>query len=410
MATYNTIRKSKFDQGFADLSCDVCGSDDVIETREGYVCRSCGIVLKIQKLQYDRPYNEDIVQYAKGLGATQIGTRRERYISSNSSALNRLNKHNSSKDNEKAILERASIEISRLFTCLDFSDYNDIKQMVYDKFIIVREKLLSGSKFRNTNKLVAIITYLCLKLRAIPVNKSEIIKSSDLNKKDFNTFIMQVARYLPKATDKRRQSYISRQISDISQTFGLGMPFYYYAKKIMDKFWDEIKNTTDNVVAGLACSIAVLTSYKDKISVSSICNHLKIKMSTIQFQIKERVFTLFKVGDFTTLLKSADILRKIIIRLGLLDCEDFEQEPLEIADDDREEVILGNAQNIFNGKYTSDYFGFVFPEFDSLLTTILQSDEFLINPDLNEPCFSNVGFEFIYFKYHDSKGPPKLVR
>ena len=82
MATYKPSRIGAFSKDLADLRCDVCGSNDVIETIEGFVCRSCGIVLEIKRLQYDRPFNDDIVQYTKGLGSTQIGTRRERYISS----------------------------------------------------------------------------------------------------------------------------------------------------------------------------------------------------------------------------------------------------------------------------------------------------------------------------------------
>ncbi|KKL93061.1 hypothetical protein LCGC14_1878470 [marine sediment metagenome] len=82
MAIYKSYKFSSPPQDLTCISCDICGSNDVIETIEGFVCRSCGIVLEIKRLQYDRPFNDDIVQYTKGLGSTQIGTRRERYISS----------------------------------------------------------------------------------------------------------------------------------------------------------------------------------------------------------------------------------------------------------------------------------------------------------------------------------------
>ena len=215
MATYKLDNVSSLVQDFTRLSCDICGSKDVTETTAGYVCRSCGIVLEIQKLQYNRPYNDDVVQYARGLGATQIGTRRERLVSSNSSTLNRLNKHNSSKSNEKAVEEKARIEISRVFTCLDLASYDDVKQVVYDKFVAVRKKIRSRSKFRNVNKLVSVMTYFCLKLRAIPVNAATIIQFSDIGRKEFNAFFLRICMYLPKFTDRQRQNIIVQRILDI---------------------------------------------------------------------------------------------------------------------------------------------------------------------------------------------------
>lgn len=410
MATYNA---SSISQSIACLSCDICGSVDIIETTDGYVCQDCGIVLEVQKLQYYKPYNDDIVQYARGLGATQIGTRRERLVSSNSSTLNRLNKHNSSRDNEKKILEKARIEISRVFTCLDLADYDDVKQMVYDKFVIVRKKIRHGSKFRNVSKLVSIMTYFYLKLRAIPVNASAIIETCDINKKEFNAFFLRVRMYLPKATDKERQNYIAQRILDISETFGLGMPFYYYSKKILDKFWNGIKNTTDNVIAGLVSSIAILTAYRDQISVSLVCKRLGISMSTIQDQVDKKIVSKLSKVKFVSLVKSADPLREIINCVGLLDIEVVDLEPQENADDDRVEVILGRAQDIFNGKDTPDSYSIVFYESGCLTEAIVLSDGFLVNPvskqSIDEPCFDISEFDLMVYKHYNSKGPPEII-
>ena len=356
MASYKSYNVRAVPQDLADISCDICGSLDIIETSEGFVCQTCGIVLEVQKLQYDRPYNDDIVQYARGLGATQIGTRRERLVSSNSLTLNRLNKHNSSKDNEKAVLERARIEISRVFTCLDLAEYVDVKQMVYDKFVIVRGKLRQGSKFRNVNKLVSIITYLCLKLRAIPMNASAIIETCDISKKEFNAFFLQVRTYLPKATDKERQNYIVQRILDISETFNLGMPFYYLSKKIMLRLWENIKNTTDNVVAGLISSIAILTAYRDQVSVSSVCKRLGIRMSTIQDQVYKKIVSKLSKVKFVSLVKSADLLCEIMDKLGLLDVGVSCVEPLEVPFSETVQLVLGRACEIFNGKDTYEFY------------------------------------------------------
>jgi len=257
LATYKTLQESALSPNISFLSCDICGSSDIIENPEGYVCRDCGIVLEIQKLQYDRPYNEDLIQYAKGVGKTQIGTRRERITSPLSIRLQRINKYNSITTSERAVIEKVRIEIARIFNYLDLNGYDAIKEMVLDKFKKIRAKIRPGSKYRNIEKLVSVIIYFCLKLRNVSINPYELIEISKISKKDFNDFILQLQRFLPEYGERNRQEYILQRILEISEHFELGMPFYFLSKKILYRLWQGIKNTTDNVVAGLVSSISV---------------------------------------------------------------------------------------------------------------------------------------------------------
>ncbi|GAH17761.1 unnamed protein product, partial [marine sediment metagenome] len=114
MATYRTVQDSFAVQGFSPLTCDICKFSDITETTAGYVCRNCGIMLEAQKLQYDRPYNADLIQYATGIGTTQVGTRKERVKSPNSRSLNRLSKYNNIIDNDKIAYAKARREFSRI--------------------------------------------------------------------------------------------------------------------------------------------------------------------------------------------------------------------------------------------------------------------------------------------------------
>jgi len=411
MATYNTIRKSGFNQDYTSLSCDICGSIDIIETTEEYVCRSCGIVLEIQKLQYDRPYNDDIVQYAR-LGTTQIGTRRERLVSPNSSTLNRLNKHNSTKDNEKVILERARIEISRVFTCLDLADYDDVKEFVFTSFKKAREKLRPGSKYRNVQKLVSVVSYLCLKLRNVPINPVELIKSSDIKKKEFNEFILQVQKYIPKYAERNRQEYVLQRVLEITQHFELGMPFFYQSKKIMFKLWESIKNTTDHVIAGLVSSISILCSYRDQVSVSSICNLLAIRMSTIQSQIKKKIFEKFKVQGFVSLVRSSELLSKVMEKLGLLNMQQLIEGQEENAAAEKVDIVFGKAIQIFNPHNNIEYYFFAFRSEDNR--------PIIIFIDLHHPLMNyevvdakkvrtKKLFDFEIVRYFRTKDPPVIT-
>ena len=122
-----------------------------------------------------------------------------------------------------------------------------------------------------------------------------------------------------------------------------------------------MKNTKDDVIAGLISSIYVLCSIslQEKVNISGICTKLGIKMSTIQFQVKNRIFKRLKVDGFVSLKKSADLLRKILMKMGVLERinKTLEEEHAQMV-----EVQLGNAEPIFNWNNNLDYYFFVFQE------------------------------------------------
>ncbi len=392
------------------LECDICGSTDIVDTDRGYVCRKCGIVLEIQKLQYDKPYNENIVQYSRNLGATQIGTKRERLISPNSRRLDRLNRYNLVVDNEKTEIEKARAEIGILFSNLNISEYKDLKDMVLEKFKQIRPKLRKRTKYRNTEKLVSVITYLCLKLRNVSINPNELVDASKITKTELNDFILQVRLFLPEYAARNRVRIIRSRIYELSEHFELGLEFYHLAQNILDKLWNGIKDTTDNAVAGLVSSISILCSCENKVSISSICTHLGIRMSTVQAQVKKKFFERFKVKGFVSLIKSSNFLVKIMEKLGLIG--ENKIEILEEVDNSgRVEIVLGKASEIFNENNNDDYYYFaVRGEDNTSIILTLKINEFPLNSEFirNLEVRNNVVLDFELYKYYCSKGPPKL--
>ncbi len=409
MATYKTYSNDVFSYVDSHLKCDICGSADISDTSEGYVCRECGIVLEIQKLQYHRPYNEELIQHSKGNGKTQVGNSRERCVSPISEKLNRLNRQNSIIPNEQAIIERADLEVSRIFSELNLSEFESLKKMVLNKFKEIRPKLRKGVKFRNTDKLVSIIIYFCLKLRNIAVNAIELINASKISKKEFNDFCLQVRKFLPEYLERNRQEYILNRVFEVSQHFDLGMDFFHLARKILKKLWHGIKDTTDDALAGLVCSISLLCSHNGEVTVSAICNRLGIRMSTVQAQVKKKIINKFRVEGFISLIKSADLLVQIMDRMGLISSESIlhqegEEEVSEIV-----EIDVGNADRVFNTIDNVDYYYsyFVMKGKDNSVVfinlAIYQFDESYKKPEKPQ---GEAFLDFLLYRYPLPTGPP----
>lgn len=357
MATHNV---EKFDSVGIDPNqnplecCDVCNSQDIVETQEGYVCANCGIVLEIQKLEYYRPYDRDIVQCAV-LNKTQMGYRSERLNSKNSHRLEELSKLDSLRSSEESVTVLARVEIKRILTALGFP-LTDVDPLM-EKFKYNRTQLGKGTKYRSPQMLVPCIVYAYYKENNKPIREKDLLELTNISKKDFNAFKFSILRIWPEYQERNRKEYITQRILEVTEHFDLNMSFFYQSKRILNKFYDNIKGTKDDVIIGLVTSITLLCSQQKGVSISALCNRLDIKMSTIHRQVEKRVMQRFKISGFKSLVKSADLLKKVMTKLGVLDASlnDKEDNSKDMADhDDLIQVTLGNAKPIFNNLNTND--------------------------------------------------------
>jgi len=301
-----------------DATCDVCNSKNMRQHELGQVCNDCGVVIESTILEYHRPYNEEVIQHSV-LGGTTIGTIQERRRYSNSIHLNKLNKLHSIQESEKAVNSKARKEIKRIFEHLHLP--SSTIDTTFRSFQDLRSQLQSGTKFRSPEKLVPITIYSTMKLHNISINEGELLEVSKITKKEFNSFKLQVSKFMPKYAERNRKQYILQKILEIREYFRLDMGFFYTAKSIMYKLWNSINCTKDDVIAGLSCSITALCCYSDRddLTVNAICRKLGIMMSTIQSQVKNKIFDRYNIPNFESLVKSTDILRKILIALKVIE-------------------------------------------------------------------------------------------
>ena len=424
MATTKNIDKSKSLKTIPIVDptyqCDICGSNDIVETLEGFTCRACGIVLEFQRLEYHRPYDADIVQHAV-LSKTQIGFKSERSKLQYSVKLENLSRIDASRSTEENVVVTAKVEIKRILTALGFS-LNDL-DVILNKFKENRAKLGKGTKYRSAEMLVPCVIYAYYKEKNKPIHEKELLEVSKISKKDFNAFKFSIIRIWPEYQERDRKQYITERILEVSEHFKLGMSFYYQSRRILNRFYDSIKNTKDDVIVGLVSSITLLCSQQGNVSISALCDRLGIKMSTIHRQVERRVIQKFNVPGFKSLVKSAELLKDVMEKLGVLDqgfVDPIESSKKSPENDDIVQIILGNASQVFNSLNGSDeHFLFVKEASGYLVASITNKQEnFYPNQKLNFKEFYNSNKNEIYddqepvkvelWRYYNPKGPPVL--
>ena len=424
MATTKNIDKSKSLRMISIVDstdqCDICGSNNIVETLEGFTCRACGIVLEVQKLEYHRPYDADIVQHAV-LSKTQIGFKSERRKLQHSTKLEGLSRIDASRSTEENVVIRAKVEIKRILTALGFT-LNDF-ELILSKFKENRAKLGKGTKYRSPQMLVPCIIYAYYKENNKPIREKDLLEVSSISKKDFNAFKFSILRIWPEYKERNRKEYIIQRILEVTEHFNLGMPFFYQSKKILNRFYESIKNTKDDVIIGLVTSITLLCSQQGNVSISALCNLLGIKMSTIHRQVERRVIQRFNVPGFKSLVKSADLLKKVIGKLGVLNpgfVDPVEVSKNSLEHDDIVQIVLGNASQVFNSLNGSEeHFLFVKEASGYLVASITnKQDNFNANHKYDFKDFDVPNKDEIYddqepvkvelWRYHNPKGPPML--
>jgi len=368
MATYNAIKFDPYKppEEISLDECDICGSSQIIPSLDGYVCQDCGVVLEVKRFEYHKPYDAIKLQHAV-IGKTQIGFKHERRVMNNSVHMEYLHKLDSARDGEEMVKIAARVEIRRLLTGLDFP-LQDM-EVIFKKFTEVRSQLGKGTKYRSPEKLVPCIIYFHYKANNRPIREAKLLEIAHISKKDFNNFKLQLLEMWPNYQERNRQEYILQRLLGLCEHFNLGMNFYHQTKKVLYRFYDSIKNTKDDVIVGLVSSITLLCSDNQLIRVSNICDRLNIKMSTIQTQVERRIFEQFHIINYTSLIRSKVILKRIMIKLGILDPQliEFEQEEefnsesvLESESEGSEElwrlIALGSAQPVFNAHDNKEYY------------------------------------------------------
>ncbi|TXT61052.1 MAG: hypothetical protein BAJALOKI2v1_50020 [Promethearchaeota archaeon] len=313
---YNNLSK-----GY-ELKCDECGSFEIDTINGEYVCKSCGLVLNIKKLDYNKPFKDDKIQN-NIISSTKIGHKCERLKNGHSIQIQRLSKIHSAKNTNEVLNHRIRIEISRILNALNLPF--SYREMIVKKVKAIRNSLTPGTKYRNPDKLIPIVVYMFMKFQKISINKEQLLEISRVNKRDFHAFLLTIQKFFPKYDEEKKKAYINQKIMEISEVFDLGMQFYFLSKKILYTFWDAIKCTKENVVAGLVSSIAVLCNYKDKVPISAICSQLNIQMSTIQAQVERRIFDALNIPGFQSLVKSADLLKDTMVKIGILNDNRFDE-------------------------------------------------------------------------------------
>jgi len=335
-----------------DFFCDGCRSDEIIESDGGYVCRNCGLILDLPIFQYNSPYNQDSIQvYSNELKkTTKLGTNLERRASSRSCELERMSKmQRIFNEYSNLVLQIADSEFNRIICALHLP--NSLKIDCLFGFKNVWKNLKKGTKGRAPEKLVPVILFMVLKVKAINFDFLKFQSILNVNKNDFKEILMEAARYYPAYAKRDRKQLILKKINEICEYFNFNKDFIQIANNILLKFWPFIKNTKDDVIAGVVGTLAIIAKDINSVSISSICDKIGIKMSTINYQVKNHIFGKKRISGFRSLVNSSKLIKEVIegvvfdLQVVMPEINQALSFGKEIEESDKSEIVIIDLKN-----------------------------------------------------------------
>lgn len=188
---------------------------------------------------------------------------------------------------QKEVLETTGIETCRIlnYLGLQFS----LKARVLEKFKKIRTALRPGTKYRIVEKLVPLTIYFVCSYENVSLNEAKLLEVSGISKKEFTAFKFQILEFFPKYQERNRKHHILQKIVELSEHFQLDLMFYYRAKGLLYELWEDLKENTETILAGLAASISALQTSEINIKVSEICDWFDIQESALRSMIEKTI-------------------------------------------------------------------------------------------------------------------------
>ncbi len=298
-------------------NCIECGSDSIFISSGYHTCKGCGFVLEdlVFEEQIFNSYSNNTRRYIIN---TTIGNHIERIRLQYSNRMNNMIKLDRRQTKNQDLIQIAKEEIIRLLINLGLPEKD--RRIIFSYFKVFNTKIKKRKKFKNNpEKLVPCIIFVYYKYyKSRSISSTELINFSKITRKEFRFFLTHY-NHLWAENKMDKQSMVLKLILKVTEEYNLGMDFYYQSERILLGLWERIYDTTEQILAGFACSLTLLCVSGYKVKTSNICENLNISMSNISKKFKDRIVKKFKLENYKSLVKSAELIKRFLLGMDLID-------------------------------------------------------------------------------------------
>ncbi len=184
-----------------------------------------------------------------------------------------------------------------------YSEFCRLYQTIWDQ---VR------SYYKKAGRLVPVILYMFFKIKCIKISPNKIIEVSNLTKRQFKIYFMEAVRYCPEYFSRDRTKMIQKLLLSVIVHFHFDNEFIQVSDSLLRKLWNRLINTTDSIIAGVVCILAMIKLDVNSVSYNAICKKLGIRMSSVFYQVKHNILSSETAQKFTGFNRSPNLLKSFL--------------------------------------------------------------------------------------------------
>ncbi len=207
------------------------------------------------------------------------------------------------KDNSLQVFKKIFKELNRKIS-------NEIRKEIFSLYHKLRDHV--RIYYRNTVRLLPVVIYIVFKINGLPIHSKEIINSSVHTQTQFRDCLFEVVKHCPEYVTRDRLKIVRKKISSVVTHFHFDFEFFQTSNSLLKKFWSNISNTTENILAGV---ISVLTMIKldiHYVNYNDICKYLNIGQSTVFYQVKNKILRPLHIEGFNGFKRSPELLLPLL--------------------------------------------------------------------------------------------------
>ncbi|KKN02227.1 hypothetical protein LCGC14_1119890, partial [marine sediment metagenome] len=177
-------------------------------------------------------------------------------------------------------------------------------------------ELPKSPSYKHLNRILPVFIFSFLRANTIDVSISLLLNLSGMDRHKCFQALKRINGIFPEYVKRDRKQVVLGKVRMIKVSFGLDSGFFENATKILQRFWEFLCNTGDNIIAGTIAALALLSVHSN-LPVLRVCEKIGISQSAVIYQLKNKLLERLNITGFKTFrqakkMLTSEVLEKVV--------------------------------------------------------------------------------------------------
>ncbi|KKM61415.1 hypothetical protein LCGC14_1531940 [marine sediment metagenome] len=176
----------------------------------------------------------------------------------------------------------------------------------------ILDELPKSPSYKHLNRILPVFIFSFLRANTIDVSISLLQNLSGMDRHKCFQALKRINGTFPEYIKRDRKQVVLGKVRMIKVFYGLDSRFFENATKILQRFWEFLCNTGDNIIAGTIAALALLSVHSN-LPVLRVCEKIGISQSAIIYQLRNKLLKRLNITGFKTFRQAKKVLTSEVL-------------------------------------------------------------------------------------------------